>query len=290
VIAVWLAGLGVSILEPARYGRIPRRLAYVVDRRVVVDQATDEVERLRERLGRCVEDESLIAIRPILAAFMQAATVPDDCGVVVSTLRGKFADNHAWHLDPSRPAIIVGTVDMIGSRMLFSGYGGVGRNWRSLQAGLLLRDTWVVLDEAHLAPSFESLLTAMELHARCGISLCPFGVTRMSATLAVNHSHTDLKMATLDEPLFGPADIKDSRVTKRLNAAKSLRFVLAQAAASASKPAEQRAVMADKMAREAIMLAGGKGAVVVFADTVDLVKAVKVEIEKNIPRDGRIGF
>src|SRR5258708_5879994 len=42
VIAVWLAALGVSILEPARYRRIPRRLAYIVDRRVVVDQATDE--------------------------------------------------------------------------------------------------------------------------------------------------------------------------------------------------------------------------------------------------------
>ena len=54
-----------------------------------------------------------------------SATVPDPAGVTVSTLRGKFADNHAWNLDPSRPAIIVGTVDMIGSRMLFAGYGGL---------------------------------------------------------------------------------------------------------------------------------------------------------------------
>jgi len=146
VIAVWLAALGLSALELAHHGRIPRRLAYIVDRRVVVDQATDEVEQLRERLGRCQRNESLTDLRPIVAALMRAATSPDDCGVTISTLRGKFADNHAWHLDPSRPAIIVGTVDMIGSRMLFSGYGGIGRNWRALQAGLLLCDTWVVLD------------------------------------------------------------------------------------------------------------------------------------------------
>ena len=43
--------------------------------------------------------------------------------LAISTLRGEFADNGAWRRDPSRPAIIVGTVDMIGSRLLFSGYG-----------------------------------------------------------------------------------------------------------------------------------------------------------------------
>ena len=111
VIAVWLAALGLSVLEPARRGRIPRRLAYIVDRRVVVDQATDEVEQLRERLGRSARDDSLTDLRPILAALTQAATTPDDSGITISSLRGRFADNHAWHLDPSRPAIIVGTVE-----------------------------------------------------------------------------------------------------------------------------------------------------------------------------------
>ena len=114
------------------------------------------------RLQSADENETFAVLRPLVAMLMQAATVPVVSGVTVSTLRGKFADNHAWHLDPSRPAIVVGTVDMIGSRMLFAGYGGVGRNWRSLQAGLMLQDTWVVLDEAHLVPPFESLLSGLE--------------------------------------------------------------------------------------------------------------------------------
>src|SRR5262249_21972179 len=46
------------------------------------------------------------------------------CAVAaVGTLRGQFADNREWSADPARPAVNVGTVDMIGSRLLFSGYG-----------------------------------------------------------------------------------------------------------------------------------------------------------------------
>ena len=249
VIAVWIAALGMSILEPSRYQRIPRRLVYIVDRRVVVDQATFEVERLRERLAGTRGNESLIALRSIVNALRQTSTVPDDCGVTVSTLRGKFADNHAWHFDPSRPSIVVGTVDMIGSRMLFAGYGGVGRNWRSLQAGLMLQDAWVVLDEAHLVPPFESLLSGLERYANRPSGLCPFGVTRMSATLVAETPNAASKSTKWEEPLFGADDVNDPRVAKRLNAPKSLRFILAPEVASASKSSEKREKLAEKMAR-----------------------------------------
>jgi CRISPR-associated endonuclease/helicase Cas3 len=62
-----------------------------------------------------------------------------------------------WLEDPASPAIIVGTVDMIGSRLLFEGYG-TSRKMRPYHAGLLGADTLVVLDEAHLVPPFEKLL------------------------------------------------------------------------------------------------------------------------------------
>ena len=182
VIAVWIAALGASLCDTSLANRVPRRLVYIVDRRVVVDQATKEVEQLQMRLQSADENETFAVLRPLVATLMQAATVPVASGVTVSTLRGKFADNHAWHLDPSRPAIVVGTVDMIGSRMLFAGYGGVGRNWRGLQAGLMLQDTWVVLDEAHLVPPFESLLSGLEHYSNRSPGLRSFGVTRMSAT------------------------------------------------------------------------------------------------------------
>ena len=285
VIAVWIAALGAAQADPAGHGRVPRRLIYIVDRRVVVDQATKEVEKLQERLQSAGDDEKLAVLRPLVATLMQAATVPVSSGVTVSTLRGKFADNHAWHLDPSRPAIVVGTVDMIGSRMLFAGYGGVGRNWRSLQAGLMLQDAWVVLDEAHLVPPFENLLSGLERYTNRPPGFRPFGVTRMSATLATETPDAATKKTKTEEPLFGPDDEKDPRVGKRLNAPKSLRFILAPEVASASKPAEKREKLAEKMAQEAFALADGKWAVAVFADTVDLVNAINTALKKLLSKE-----
>ncbi len=131
VMAIWLLARDAN---PA----LPRRLVYVVDRRVVVDQATAEAEKLRENAR----------------AKLGMRNLP------ISTLRGQFADNREWLVDPARPAIIVGTIDMIGSRLLFEGYG-VSRKMRPYQAGFLGADTLVVLDEAHLCPPFEALLRAI---------------------------------------------------------------------------------------------------------------------------------
>lgn len=63
----------------------------------------------------------------------------------------------SWIRDPAAPAIIVGAVDMIGSRLPFEGYG-LSRRMRSRHAGLLGVDALVLLDEAHLVPPFAGLL------------------------------------------------------------------------------------------------------------------------------------
>lgn len=142
VMAIWL-------LARAGGAPLPRRLVYVVDRRAVVDQATAVAERLRKNL----DDSDLEPIRDGLGLV--------DRSLPISTLRGQHVDNREWMDDPAGPAIIVGTVDMIGSRLLFEGYG-VSRRMRPFQAGLLGCDTLVLLDEAHLARPFERLLHAIE--------------------------------------------------------------------------------------------------------------------------------
>ena len=139
VIAVWL-------LARAAGASIPRRLVYIVDRRAVVDQATEVANTLREAVQR----------HPNLGAALKL----NDRPLPISTLRGQHVDNKQWLEDPSLPAIIVGTIDMIGSRLLFEGYG-VSRKMRPYHAGLLGADTLVVLDEAHLVPPFEMLLDAI---------------------------------------------------------------------------------------------------------------------------------
>jgi CRISPR-associated endonuclease/helicase Cas3 len=132
VVAVWLIALR------AAQAAVPRRLVYVVNRRTVVDQTTTEAEALRRNAA--------------------AAGVPTPS---ISTLRGQFADNREWTADPSQPAVVVGTVDMIGSRLLFSGYG-VGFKSRPLHAGFLGQDVLLVHDEAHLEPAFQELLVRIQ--------------------------------------------------------------------------------------------------------------------------------
>lgn len=144
VMAIWLIALAWQMRAGAAL-TLPRRLAYVVDRRAVVDQATTFADELRKNLQKPEATELRRALR------LNGESLP------ISTLRGQFADNREWLQDPSRPAIIVGTVDMIGSRLLFEGYG-VSRKMRPYHAGLLGADALALLDEAHLVPPFEALL------------------------------------------------------------------------------------------------------------------------------------
>ena len=142
VMALWLIAL-------AEGANLPRRLVYVVDRRAVVDQATRFAERLRRNMPTELADR---------------LRLKDGAGALpISTLRGGFADNRDWLEDPSKPAIVVGTIDMLGSRLLFEGYG-VSRGMRPYHAGFLGVDTLVLLDEAHLCPPFEALLRQVAAH------------------------------------------------------------------------------------------------------------------------------
>src|ERR1022692_3294534 len=151
VMAIWLRALAARAEQGA--ASLPRRLVWVVDRRVVVDQATEEADRLANRLG---SEGALAGVRQALAALCRAIA-PDDSPLAVSTLRGEREDNREWSENPTRPAIVVGTVDMVGSRLLFSGYGD-SRRRRALHAGLLGQDSLIVNDEAHLTPAFADLL------------------------------------------------------------------------------------------------------------------------------------
>lgn len=160
VVPLWL----LALVRQAEFGnvRMPRRLIYIVNRRTVVDQATETVERLR---GRLVEPESPdwqghARTLHAIAGTLRRLCATDGVPLAVSTLRGELADNEEWKADPARPAIVVGTIDMIGSKLLFSGYGD-GRYYRTHHAGLIGQDALIVHDEAHLSPAFGDLLGAI---------------------------------------------------------------------------------------------------------------------------------
>jgi CRISPR-associated endonuclease/helicase Cas3 len=202
VMAVWLVAraLGASL---------PRRMVYVVDRRAVVDQATDVAESLRAWVvkERAAAEALGLGDRPL----------------PISTLRGQHVDNRAWLEDPSSPAVVVGTIDMVGSRLLFSGYG-ISSKMRPYHAGLLGADTLVVLDEAHLVPAFEDLLVQVERGAGSfgpnEPSLCTLVPPFKRLSLSATGRQTDCKALTLSDK-----DRCDPIVAKRLTAKKTLKVV-----------------------------------------------------------------
>ncbi|WP_440591851.1 type I-G CRISPR-associated helicase/endonuclease Cas3g, partial [Schlesneria sp.] len=168
MIAIWLIALAY------KPDAIPRRLVYVVNRRTVVDQTTTEVLRIRDRIAGTDWEKRLKALTSL-------ETGQGESPLAVSTLRGALADNREWMADPARPAVIIGTVDMIGSRLLFNGYG-VGFRSRPLHAGLLGQDTLLIHDEAHLEPAFQACLEAItQDQHRCN-DLRKLRVIALSAT------------------------------------------------------------------------------------------------------------
>ena len=223
VMALWLIAL-------AEGASLPRRLVYVVDRRAVVDQATRFAERLRSNMpGGLAANLGLDA----------------RAGLPISTLRGGFVDNRDWLEDPSKPAIVVGTIDMIGSRLLFEGYG-VSRGMRPYHAGFLGVDALVLLDEAHLCPPFEALLRQVESHrdgkpgpaGEFGSVTPPFRLMSLSATGREDVSETGPGAVFRLES----DDCEESVVEQRLLARKRLKVTELTAGASLAESLAGRAI------------------------------------------------
>jgi CRISPR-associated endonuclease/helicase Cas3 len=250
VVPIWLLALA------AKPASVPRRLVYVVNRRTVVDQATDEAKKLRDRM----DDPNLKFLREQLTSL---CALPCDTPLAISTLRGQFADNAEWRLDPARPAVIVGTVDMIGSRLLFSGYR-CGFKSKPLHAGFLGHDVLLVHDEAHLEPAFQQLLLAVEREIgreRERFSAAkPFKVMELSATSRAGASGFALS----------DADREDDIVKKRLNASKHITL----------HSLEDAKKLAERLAELALAYEESRQAILVFARTVEDVQKVAERLRR----------
>jgi CRISPR-associated endonuclease/helicase Cas3 len=249
IVALWLIALGYR-------AEVPRRLVYVVNRRTVVDQTTNEVERIRENLSKL--------------------TLPGLDALAVSTLRGQFADNREWSADPSRPAVIVGTVDMIGSRLLFSGYG-VGFKAKPLHAGFLGQDALIVHDEAHLEPAFQKLLEGIvEEQTRCK-DFAPLRVMELTATSRSANGASRFELTAEEknpqEVIPEPTETEPSihTVWRRLKASKELVLT----------PAEDEKGVPGRIASIAEGYKDQRASMLVFVRSLEALAAVQKELVKT---------
>jgi CRISPR-associated endonuclease/helicase Cas3 len=295
VIAIWL--LALAHQARSKHIELPRRLVYIVNRRTVVDQATAVVERMRQRLldpGNPAWNRYSQSLRDLCAALHTLCAFENRVPLAISTLRGELADNEEWKADPARPAIVVGTIDMIGSKLLFSGYGD-GRYGRAHHAGLIGYDTLIVHDEAHLTPAFSDLLRALAQEQaseakRSGepaAALRPVRVMELSAT----RRETDGHPFTLE-----PEDEHDSIVQERITATKRLylrelrREQIANEVEEQKLPREEADKEIQKRVEEIVRRAmdhnGSPCKVLVYVRTPDDAKNVGEQLGKKLGRNG----
>ena len=155
--AVWALAREAHLAPTER--RHPTRVWYVVDRRLLVDEASIQVSALAEMLRNpaAIVDPNRRAVIASAAKALGSRGIGDDGGpLFVSTMRGASPLGHrAPHA--AKPAVMTTTVAMYASRLLFSGYG-TSRGLAPIDAALAGTDCLVLLDEAHLSGALLQLL------------------------------------------------------------------------------------------------------------------------------------
>ncbi len=259
-VAVFLLALSSGGQAPAGLGR--RRIYLVVDRRIVVDQAEEHGRRIAAALAAAEPGTVCADVATRLRRLSGAAL--SEPALQVVKMRGGVTWDAAWLPRPDLPAIVTGTVDQVGSRLFFRGYG-VSPRRRSIDAALVGTDSVVMIDEAHVAQAFTaSLDTARKLDTSAALGLPATSVIYLSAT---NAEHPDGWVAPFDEA----AHLSDPVSRQRLHAPKQVTLL----------DSSEKAAIKD-LAGQATTLAANPGQrVLVVCNTVDRAREVHAALAKS---------
>ena len=252
-IAVWWLASQADREPAARTA--PTRIWWLVNRRLLVDATTEHAEAIScalshpERRGLSAADAGVVT-----AVADRLRSLAADRGAApleVIRLRGGVTARSP--ADPSSPAVVLSTLPMYGSRLLFRGYGST-RSMRPIDAAMAGTDSLVIVDEAHLARHLIALVPAA---AECAPHALPIlGSVRSRPTvvaLTATGDATDGNRFDLDAD-----DEAHPIVRRRLDAAKPTCLRIESGAAG------QRLAEAT---RDLMKEASGPSSCLVFANT-----------------------
>jgi CRISPR-associated endonuclease/helicase Cas3 len=268
-IALFALALDAFVAPDQR--RQPRRIVLVVDRRVVVDQAYHRAVHLASQLQSARGGVLARVAEALRSLQCDSAALP----VMPAILRGGMPRESEWARTPHQPAILVSTVDQVGSRLLFRGYG-VSDSMKPIHAGLLGRDTLYLLDEVHLSRPFEQTLDAIAtVYAHAdgldATSARPIRVVRMSATVAERPDDT-FSWSEADRPTLGP----------RLSASKRARL---RTVDTPSDPLRARDLLARACVEEThrIVAGGARRVIAAIVNRVDTARRIAMLASDELP-------
>lgn len=267
-IAVFLLALDAEL--PAEERWMPRRIVLVVDRRVVVDQADLRGAHLAKVL---VGAES--GVTQTVANRLRSLT-KGETPLVTTVLRGGIVRDETWARRPDIPAVISSTVDQVGSRLLFRGYG-LSSSMRPIHAGLLGNDVLFLLDEVHLARPFADMLGEVDGYRGwrdASEALLPdrWHVVQLTATATPTVPAKRPFPAVRLEPGSHPV------LARRLLASKRATLEVAKVAKDGAKANEQLATACAKLARLQLKLPH-VSTMAVIVNRVDAARHVARELE-----------
>jgi CRISPR-associated endonuclease/helicase Cas3 len=237
--------------------RAPLRIAFVVDRRIIVDAAADRAQTIARALSAAAGDTPLAR----MAARLQHLAGPEAPPLMVARLRGGLPREEDWARSPGQPTVLCSTVDQVGSRLLFRGYG-ISDSMKPVHAGLLGGDCLLLLDEAHLAAPFAQTLRRISTYRAppwCTETTGPWGFVSLSATQDARDARFGLSAEDRVHPILNV----------RLEAPKQAALRVLSAQAGSAEHA-----MAFAMAAQALLEPRVPRAIAVVVNRVALARAV----------------
>lgn len=273
---VWLIALAYYGLHRTTCAPVPRRLIWVVNRKVLVGQIFRLAKDISATLERTTETAEIASGLRTLGSARSEGDL-----LTIIQLRGQVIDDRNWSLGPENPALIIGTVDQIGSRLLFQGYG-LGKRDRPMQAGLLGVDAWVCVDEAHLVPAFVVTMRGLSQTINTpptSVPTClarvfdalPWYFTELSATPGLPQPSNDLTLA------LEPDDTTNNLLAMRIGAANAKRIVFEE------EPCAEKEIP-DRIAMAALAVADQRKRVAIYVRTPAQANAIRKAIENGLPK------
>ncbi|HKJ95024.1 MAG TPA: type I-U CRISPR-associated helicase/endonuclease Cas3, partial [Gammaproteobacteria bacterium] len=256
-IAAWALAAQADL--PVWERTAPRRIWFVVDRRIVVDEAFARAREIAAQLAEAKDGP----LKDIADRLRNVSGT--ERPLAVARLRGGVLHDDGWARLPSQPAVITSTVDQLGSRLLFRGYGHSART-APIFAGLAAHDSLILLDEAHLSVPFMQTLRAVRRFRGEGWAEAPirtpFGFAMLSATPPADVSGDKVfpgrqREAALDHPVLHkrihagkPATLIEVKAQRSDRDDPLVKEVVAQARDFVEKQGMQRtAVVVNRVAR-----------------------------------------
>ena len=155
----WLASQADQ--APARR-TAPTRIWWLVSRRLPVDSTTEHAQSISRVLndpdGNGLSGVPAETVAAIADRLRSLSAAPDAAPLEVIRLRGGVPARRP--ADPSQPAVLLSTLPMYGSRLLFRGYGST-RSMHPIDAALAGTDSLVIADELPAARHLAALLPAL---------------------------------------------------------------------------------------------------------------------------------